>query len=145
MWLHLLLEKAVVLHLNNFEFPLPNDAFFQVWFKWAQWFYGRKLKCEDTDRGADNRQQANKKLILSFSSSELKQSKVLIKQKIRGLDMSLHRFNRQPPVTIVLGIVLRPKRVTFYALFISHFFPQWFNFHKSNIYQILKVIYIRIN
>ena len=82
MWLHLLLEKAVVLHLNNFEFPLPNDAFFQVWFKW---FYGRKLKCEDTDRGADNRQQANKKLILSFSSSELKQSKVLVKQKIRAL------------------------------------------------------------
>ena len=23
MWLHSLLEKAVVLHLNNFEFPYP--------------------------------------------------------------------------------------------------------------------------
>lgn len=96
MWLHSLLEKAVVLHLNNFEFPLPNDANFQVWFKWSR----IKLKCEDTDRGADDKQQAN------FSSSELKQSKVLVKQKIRGglTVMSPHCFNRRPPLTIVLGI-----------------------------------------
>ena len=70
MWLHSLLEKAVVLHLNNFEFPLPNDANFQVWFKWSR----IKLKCEDTDRGADDRQQAN------FSSSELKQRFLLNKK-----------------------------------------------------------------
>lgn len=62
MWLHSLLEKAVVLHLNNFEFPLPNDAYFQVRFKWSR----IKLKCEDTDRGADDRQQANKKLNFQF-------------------------------------------------------------------------------
>lgn len=104
MWLHSLLEKAVVLHLNNFEFPLPNDAYFQVRFKWSR----IKLKCEDTDRGADDRQQANKKL-----------------KKIRGglSVMSPHCFNRRPPLTIVLGIALSLIRVKFYALFIYHFFP----------------------
>ena len=41
---YLPLEKGMALHLNNHEFPLPNDALCQVWLKLALWFW-RRWKC----------------------------------------------------------------------------------------------------
>lgn len=77
------------------------------------------MKIQTEGQTTDNRQTKNS----TFSSSELKQSKVLVKQKIRGglSVMSPHCFDH--PLTIVLGIALRLIRVKFYALFIYHFFP----------------------
>ena len=36
-------ENLLVLHLNKLEFPLPKDAFCQVWLKLAQWFSRRRF------------------------------------------------------------------------------------------------------
>ena len=41
---HLLLEKDVILHLNQLESPSPKDALCQVWLKLAQWFWRRRFK-----------------------------------------------------------------------------------------------------
>ena len=38
------LEKSVeALHLKRLESPSPNDAFYQVWLKLAQWFWRRRI------------------------------------------------------------------------------------------------------
>ena len=37
------MKRGVALHLNKFEFPLPNDALCQVWLKLPQWFLRRFL------------------------------------------------------------------------------------------------------
>ena len=53
---YLPLEKGGVLHLNKLEFPLPKDAFCQVWLKLDQWFWRRRWKCEKfTDGRTDGR------------------------------------------------------------------------------------------
>ena len=42
------LEKGRVLHLNKFEFPLPKNAFCQVWLKLAHWFWRRSWNVTTT-------------------------------------------------------------------------------------------------
>ena len=63
---YLPLEKDRSLYLNKLEFPSPKDALSQVWLKLVQWFWRRRLKCENfTDRRTDER-QAIRKAYLSF-------------------------------------------------------------------------------
>ena len=38
-----LMEKDRTLHLNKLESPSPKDALCQVWLKFAQWFWRRRL------------------------------------------------------------------------------------------------------
>ena len=40
---HLLLEKDVILHLNQLESPSPKDALCQVWLKLTHWFWRRRF------------------------------------------------------------------------------------------------------
>ena len=37
------LEKGVVLHLNELEFPSHKDVLCQVWLKLVQWFWRRRF------------------------------------------------------------------------------------------------------
>ena len=37
------LEKGGALHLNKLEYPSPKDALCQVWLKFAQWFWRRRI------------------------------------------------------------------------------------------------------
>jgi hypothetical protein len=52
------LEKGNPLHLNNLESPSPKDDLYQVWLKFAQWFWRRSRKCKSlqTDRWTGGRQ-----------------------------------------------------------------------------------------
>jgi hypothetical protein len=50
-------EEDLALYFNNFEFPLPKDDLYQVWLKFAYWFWRRFFKnlvfccCLPLDKG----------------------------------------------------------------------------------------------
>lgn len=65
---YLLLREGMALHFNKLNSPSLNDTLCQVWFKFAQWFWGRSrnVKILRTDRQTEARQKVIKKVHFDF-------------------------------------------------------------------------------
>jgi hypothetical protein len=50
---YFLFEKAVALHLNNLQSPIPKTDLCQLWLQLVEWFWKRSRKCKSlqTDDG----------------------------------------------------------------------------------------------
>ena len=60
--------KGLALRLNKLESPSPRKTLCQVWLKLAQWFWGRRWKCEKVTDGlqTDDGRQVIRKAHLNF-------------------------------------------------------------------------------